>query len=168
MTGGSGFLALMGGALLVGELYLLARIGWRDAHRFEISPLEVTALAAFGLTAHGLGLDDSTLTDALLGTALGLTASIAVLAHARLKRRRLPMLGGDVILFMATGAVLGPQGLAVSWLLLLPFGLLYRAWLCRRRARASQPGLTTTSNPGVTATVTCPWHQHTAPPSPSC
>ncbi|MDD9982735.1 MAG: hypothetical protein OXU81_15495 [Gammaproteobacteria bacterium] len=110
---------------------VLGAIAWRDATRFEIGGGEVLALGALGLWWQGAGA----WLCVLAGTALGAGAGLALMGTARARGRRRPLLGGDVMLLGACGAVLGPLGLAVSWLLNVPAGLGYRWWLARRRGR---------------------------------
>lgn len=111
---------------------VLARIAWRDATRFEVAWGDVLVLAALGVWWQGL----AAWTSISGGIGLGAGAIASLNALARWRGRRAPACAGDVMLMGAAGAVLGPAGLAVSWVLNLPAGLAYRWWLARRRRRA--------------------------------
>lgn len=111
---------------------VLARIAWRDATRFEVAWGDVLVLAALGVWWQGL----AAWTSIFGGIGLGAGAIASLNALARWRGRRAPACAGDVMLMGAAGAVLGPAGLAVSWVLNLPAGLAYRWWLARRRRRA--------------------------------
>lgn len=110
---------------------VLARIAWRDATRFEVAWGDVLALAGLGVWWQGTAAWASI----VAGVGLGAGAIAGLNALARWRGRRAPACAGDVMLMGAAGAVLGPAGLAASWVLNLPAGLAYRWWLARRRRR---------------------------------
>lgn len=111
---------------------VLARIAWRDGTRFEVAWGDVLVLAALGAWWQG----PAAWASVLGGVGLGTGAVAGLNALARWRGKRTPACAGDVMLMGAAGAVLGPAGLAVSWVLNLPAGLAYRWWLARRRRRA--------------------------------
>ena len=115
---------------------VLARIAWRDATRFEVAWGDVLALAALGVWWQG----PAAWASVLGGVGLGAGAVAGLNALARRRGARAPACAGDVMLMGAAGAVLGPAGLAASWVLNLPAGLLYRWWLGRRRGRPWRRG----------------------------
>ena len=111
---------------------VLARIAWRDGTRFEVAWVDVAALAALGVWWQGTAAWESILG----GVGLGGGGIAGLIALSRWRDARAPACAGDVMLMGAAGAVLGPVGLAVSWVVNLPAGLAYRWWLGRRRRRA--------------------------------
>lgn len=115
---------------------VLVAIAWRDARRFEVDWAEVLALGALGFWWQGA----EAWLNVVWGIALGSGTGLAFIAVARARGRKRPLFGGDVMLLGACGAVLGPMGLAVSWLLNVPVGIAYRWWLGRRRGRAWRAG----------------------------
>lgn len=110
---------------------VLGRIAWRDGTRFEVAWVDVVALAALGVWWQGSGAWASILG----GVGLGIGGMTGLIALSRWRGARAPACAGDVMLMGAAGTVLGPAGLAVSWVLNLPAGLAYRWWLARRRRR---------------------------------
>ena len=126
MTGGWELLAVAGAIGLV-----LGRIAWRDGTRFEVAWGDVLMLAALGMWWQGMAAWVSILAGILLGTG----AIAGQMVVARWGGRRSPVCAGDAMLMGAAGALLGPMGLAVSWLLNVPAGLAYRWWLAQRRRR---------------------------------
>lgn len=115
---------------------VLGAIAWRDATRFEVGWGEVLALGTLGLWWQGAGA----WLCVLAGAAFGGGAGIALMGMARTRGRPCPLLGGDVMLLGASGAVLGPLDLAVSWLLNVPAGIAWRWYLGRRRGRGWREG----------------------------
>lgn len=126
MTPGVETVAAVGG---IGAV--LGRIAWRDGTRFEVAWGDVLVLAALGVWWQGLAAWASI----VCGVGLGAGVVAGCVAIARWRGARAPACAGDVMLMGAAGAVLGPVGLAVSWVLHLPAGLAYRWWLARRRGR---------------------------------
>ena len=106
-------------------------IAWRDARRCRISVVHVAVLLVLGVVWRGV---DKWLAIGL-GGGLGAGAVAAQIPIARWLGRRQPAYAGDVLLMGAIGALLGPFGLAVSWILNVPAGLAYRWWLAKRRGR---------------------------------
>ena len=115
---------------------VLGRIAWRDGTRMEVAWSDVLVLAALGVGWRG--------TDAwaaiVAGVVLGAGAIGGLAAMARWRGVRAPACAGDAMLMASAGAVLGPLGLAVSWLVNVPVGLGYRWWLGRRRRRGWDRG----------------------------
>ena len=110
---------------------VLGRIAWRDATRFEVAWVDVLALAALGVWWRGAAAWASV----LAGAGLGVGTIAGLNALSRRRGARVAACAGDAMLMGAAGAVLGPAGLAVSWVLNLPAGLAYRWWLAARRRR---------------------------------
>ena len=110
---------------------VLGRIAWRDATRFEVGWGDVLILGLLGVWWQGLGAWASI----LAGAVLGIVAITGQMAVARWRGARVPVCAGDAMLMGAAGALLGPMGLAVSWLVNVPAGLAYRRWLAHRRGR---------------------------------
>ena len=125
----SGSVATVLGVLAIGGM--LWRIAWRDATRFEVAWGDVLALAVLGAWWQGLDAWVPVLGGVLIGTG----AIVGQMVVARARGRRSPVYAGDAMLMGAAGALLGPLGLAVSWLVHVPAGLAYRWWLARRRGR---------------------------------
>ena len=57
-----------------------------------------------------------------------------------IRRKKKPVYAGDVYLMGASGAVLGPLGLALSWVVNIPMGIGYRWCLSRKRKRNTFKG----------------------------
>ena len=118
--------------VLVAIAAVLARIAWRDGTRFEVAWGDVLALAALGVWWQGTAAWEAVLG----GVGLGVGGIASVMALSRWRGARVPACAGDLMLMGAAGAVLGPVGLAVSWVVNVPAHLAYRWWLGRRRGRA--------------------------------
>ena len=123
-------------ATMVALGLVLGVIAWRDARSFRICWAQVWVLGALGFWWQGA----EAWLSAVSGIALGAGTGLALIGVARARGRRRPLFAGDVMLLGACGAVLGPMGLAVSWLLNVPAGVAYRWWLGRRRGRAWREG----------------------------
>ena len=131
MSGPWGDVALA--AVIGGVLW---RIAWRDATRLEVGWDDVLVLGGLGVWWQGL---DAWAT-VVAGVVLGAGAIVGQMAIARWRGKRMPVFGGDAMLMGGVGAVLGPLGLAVSWMVNVPAGLAYRWWLGRRRGRSCLRG----------------------------
>ena len=113
---------------------VLARIAWRDGTRCEVAWGDVLILGALGTYWQGVGAWASI----VVGAALGAGAIVGQIGVSRWLGRRSPVCAGDAMLMGACGALLGPMGLAVSWVANVPAALGYRWWLARRRRRRSR------------------------------
>ena len=122
-------------ALVLAISVVLARIGSRDAMRYRVPMIDVILLVLLGIVWRGIDEWMGILIGAVLGAgAVGLQVPIA----KWIRRKRQPVYSGDVYLMGASGALLGPMGLAISWLVNLPLGIVYRVCLARKRGR---PGI---------------------------
>ena len=123
-------------ALVVGIGAVLSLIAWRDGTRYEVAWVDVVVLGGLGVLWRGVENWDASVAGVVLGSgAIGIQVAIA-----RLRGARQPVFAGDAMLMGAAGAVLGPLGLAVSWLLNVPAGVGYRLWLSRKRGRKGLGG----------------------------
>ena len=123
-------------ALALAIVGVLFRIGWRDGTRFEVGWGDVLVLGGLGVWWQGLEAWPSVVGGVLLGAG----AIVGQMAIAKWGGRRRPAFAGDAMLMGATGAVLGPLGLAVSWVVNVPAAVGYRWWLGRRRGRCCWRG----------------------------
>ena len=123
--------------LLAAIAVVLARIGSCDAIRYRIPIVDVVLLALLGVLWRGV--DDWS--GIAIGAGVGAGAQAALIPIARwIRRKRKPAHSGDVYLMGASGAVLGPFGLALSWIVNIPLELAWRWCLSRRRKRNTFKG----------------------------
>ena len=128
---------VLGTVVLVGAIgSVLVRIAWRDAKRCRVAWIDVLVLAGLGVAWRGI--DDWSAIG--LGALLGMGGVGGQIVLAKWRGVRQPVYAGDVMLMSASGVVLGPLGLSVSWLLNLPAGIGYRWWLWRKRGERNFTG----------------------------
>ena len=132
-------------AFAASTIAFLAAIAAADCRTMTIPPVAPALLAVTGLAWHAtspshFGLVSDAWWMPPAGLAAGLAVPAAMIIGAELRRRRWPLMPGDVFLLGGIGAVAGPLGLAWSLAAGTACSLLYRAFLQAKRGRPFATG----------------------------